>query len=385
MKDDPDRYVVQGVHMIIEGDHQRAWRDGEKHESRLVFIGRDLDRDRLRRGFEGCAGLISRCRQSRLLISTAIASAAGFVGDVPHFCLADGTIHRLDHGDKVNTAHDGLLAAAFDPLAARLVTSGEDGTVRESRADGALATLAEIGRKWITAVACGPQGAVAFASGRTACVRFADGTIKEFAHPRSVEGIAFAPKGMRIGVARYNGATLHFPGRRGQAARAAMGWRPHRHHLLARRQLRRHGHAGECPARLEARRRQAHAHDRLPGQGEVSVMERQAASWLASSGAPAAIVWPFTGKDGPMGKAPLELGTRGNTMVTASPAIRRMTSSPSAMPTAWCSRPVSPTARRCCCAARGKGAITGLGWDREGRRAAFGAETGECGVIDISA
>ena len=38
--------------------------------------------------------------------------------------------------------------------------------------------------------------------------------------------------------------------------------------------------------------------------------------WLASSGAPAAIVWPFQGKDGPMGKAPLELGTRGDTMVT---------------------------------------------------------------------
>ena len=38
--------------------------------------------------------------------------------------------------------------------------------------------------------------------------------------------------------------------------------------------------------------------------------------WLASSGAPAAILWPFQAKDGPMGKAPMELGTRGNTMVT---------------------------------------------------------------------
>ncbi len=53
-KDDPDRYVIQGVHMITEGDHQRAWRDGEKHESRLVFIGRKLDEDRLRRSFEAC-------------------------------------------------------------------------------------------------------------------------------------------------------------------------------------------------------------------------------------------------------------------------------------------------------------------------------------------
>ena len=54
IKDDPDRYVLQGVHMIIEGDHQRPWKDGEKHESRLVFIGRDLDEAVLRRSFEAC-------------------------------------------------------------------------------------------------------------------------------------------------------------------------------------------------------------------------------------------------------------------------------------------------------------------------------------------
>lgn len=53
-KDDPERYVVQGVHMIIEGDHQRPWKDGEAHESRLVFIGRDLDAERLKRTFEAC-------------------------------------------------------------------------------------------------------------------------------------------------------------------------------------------------------------------------------------------------------------------------------------------------------------------------------------------
>ena len=52
---DPDRYVVQGVHMIIEGDHQRAWREGEKRESRLVFIGRNLDREELSAGFAACA------------------------------------------------------------------------------------------------------------------------------------------------------------------------------------------------------------------------------------------------------------------------------------------------------------------------------------------
>ncbi len=53
-KDDADRYVVQGVHMIVEGDHQRPWKDGEKHESRLVFIGRKLKADELQKGFDAC-------------------------------------------------------------------------------------------------------------------------------------------------------------------------------------------------------------------------------------------------------------------------------------------------------------------------------------------
>jgi G3E family GTPase len=54
LKGDEDRYVLQGVHMILEGDHQRAWKDGEKHESRLVFIGRDLDAERLKKSFDAC-------------------------------------------------------------------------------------------------------------------------------------------------------------------------------------------------------------------------------------------------------------------------------------------------------------------------------------------
>ena len=54
LKDDPDRYVVQGVHMIIEGDHQRPWKPEEKRESRLVFIGRHLDAAALKADFENC-------------------------------------------------------------------------------------------------------------------------------------------------------------------------------------------------------------------------------------------------------------------------------------------------------------------------------------------
>ena len=48
------RYVIQGVHMIVEGDYQRPWKTEERRESRLVFIGRELDHEALRAGLEGC-------------------------------------------------------------------------------------------------------------------------------------------------------------------------------------------------------------------------------------------------------------------------------------------------------------------------------------------
>ncbi|MET3590412.1 G3E family GTPase [Bartonella silvatica] len=52
---DDDRYVIQGIHMILEGQHQRPWYEDEKRESRLVFIGRNLDSKKLKTGFENCA------------------------------------------------------------------------------------------------------------------------------------------------------------------------------------------------------------------------------------------------------------------------------------------------------------------------------------------
>jgi G3E family GTPase len=53
-KDDDDRFVFQGVHMILDGDHQRPWSNGEKRDSRIVFIGRNLPEDKIRQGFESC-------------------------------------------------------------------------------------------------------------------------------------------------------------------------------------------------------------------------------------------------------------------------------------------------------------------------------------------
>jgi G3E family GTPase len=54
VKGEDRRLVFQAVHMILEGDFQGPWREGDKRYSRLVFIGRNLDEDALRAGFETC-------------------------------------------------------------------------------------------------------------------------------------------------------------------------------------------------------------------------------------------------------------------------------------------------------------------------------------------
>jgi G3E family GTPase len=51
---DDERFVFQGVHMILDGDHQRPWDKNEKRDSRIVFIGRNLPEEKIRQGFESC-------------------------------------------------------------------------------------------------------------------------------------------------------------------------------------------------------------------------------------------------------------------------------------------------------------------------------------------
>ena len=54
-KNDDERFVFQGVHMILDGGHQRPWHKEEKRSSRLVFIGRNLPQQKITEGFESCA------------------------------------------------------------------------------------------------------------------------------------------------------------------------------------------------------------------------------------------------------------------------------------------------------------------------------------------
>jgi len=54
VKDNNRRLVFQAVHMILEGDLQREWREGEPRTSRMVFIGRNLDAAELKAAFDAC-------------------------------------------------------------------------------------------------------------------------------------------------------------------------------------------------------------------------------------------------------------------------------------------------------------------------------------------
>jgi G3E family GTPase len=51
---DDRRFAFQAVHMIADGDFIGPWKAGESRHSKIVFIGRNLNRPQLRRGFEAC-------------------------------------------------------------------------------------------------------------------------------------------------------------------------------------------------------------------------------------------------------------------------------------------------------------------------------------------
>lgn len=309
--------------------------------------------------------------------------ATAWLGDIAHFALADGVVHRLDNGHKQVQVHDGLLCAAVSLDGATLITGGEDGRVCAINADGVVTELAQIGRKWVTAIATGPRNTVAYASGRVACVLLPDGKITELAHPRSVEGLAFAPKGLRLAIARYNGATLHFPATAGKpaelewaGAHTGVTFSPDGNFLVTTMQ----------ENALHGWKLADGKHMRMAGYPAKvkSLSWSSKGRWLASSGAPAAVVWPFQTKDGPIGKAPVELGTRGDTMVTCvsfhpEEEFLAIGYGDGMVLAARVADQKEVLLRR-----SGKGAITAMNWDDEGRRIAYGTEAGDCGIIDVA-
>src|SRR6202171_1587509 len=135
-----------------------------------------------------------------------LGGQAAFVGAEESVAMAsaDGEISRI-------AVHSGgILCAASD--GSRIVLGGDDGKLVALDGKGEVTLLAtDPKRRWIDNVALHPDGAVAWSAGKTAFVRGAKGEEKSFDVPSTVGGLAFAPKGLRLAVAHYNGVTLWFP------------------------------------------------------------------------------------------------------------------------------------------------------------------------------
>ncbi|HWO42902.1 MAG TPA: GTP-binding protein, partial [Candidatus Eisenbacteria bacterium] len=54
LRNDPDQFVFQGVHLLFEGRPGRSWAPGEERLNRLVFIGRGLDGTKITESFKLC-------------------------------------------------------------------------------------------------------------------------------------------------------------------------------------------------------------------------------------------------------------------------------------------------------------------------------------------
>ncbi|WP_162653118.1 WD40 repeat domain-containing protein [Lentilitoribacter sp. Alg239-R112] len=313
---------------------------------------------------------------------------AGFCEDVPLFAVASGEVHRLDHGHHHHEQHDGLLAATLSQDGKKLLTSGEDGRVCSLTKSGESTELASIGSKWISTLASGPQDAIGFATGRTAYVLLKDGTLREFNEERSVEGMAFAPKGMRIAFARYNGVSLNWVNNKTESnnlhwdgAHLDVMFSPAGKFLVTTMQENAlHGW------KLDGKNSDEDRHMKMTGYPAKikSWSWSVKGKWLVTSGAHSAIAWPFSGKDGPMGKAPMELATRGDTMVTCVACHPQEDVVAIGFADGMILASRFEDSKEAVLRRGGNSAISSMGWQSDGRLLAFGSEKGECGVVDIA-
>lgn len=304
---------------------------------------------------------------------------AGFFGAEPFFVLADGAVQIGREREAIRPHADSILVAVSDGK--RIVTGGDDGKVFSINPSGEPDLLHDAGNTWIDALTLGPDGAVAFTAGRKAYARDGKGQVKSLALPSSARGAAFFPKGYRIALAHVDGVSLWFPNMQAEPEKLVWkgahydatvspdgrfvvtsmqenqlhGWR-----LTDKGHMRMSGY----PARVKD---WSWSHDGL---------------WLATSGAEAAIVWPFA-KEGPTGKAPRECGVR--------PArVTKVAFHPKALVLAigyadgWILLVRFTDASELLVRAGGDGSpISALAWSGDGKQLAFGSESGSSGLLAL--
>ena len=237
--------------------------------------------------------------------------------------------------------------------------------------------------RWIDHVALGPDGAIAWSAGKQAFVRTAKGEVKSLDLPSTVGGLAFAPKGLRLAIAHYNGVTLWFPNaqaapemlgleglasrRRVQPGRQVPGHRMqeptlHGWRLVDGKDMRMSGYSAQGALVGLDRGRQVARDRRAPSSSSSGRSAARTARWASSR------AW----------------SCRTTSARSRSRATRSRRSWPPASRTAWCCWRGSRTAPRSWRRSRASAAVSALAWSDDGAKLAFGTEDGEAGVVDLA-
>jgi WD40 repeat protein len=333
---------------------------------------------------EGSASIASVTDKVRPLALGMPVRSVYFLGDHAAFVGAEESVALVNAADeisKVEVHGGGILCAVSD--GARLVTGGDDGKLVALDKNGEVTLLAtDAKRRWIDNVALHPDGAVAWSVGKTAFVRSGKGEDKSFEVASTVGGLAFAPKGLRLAIAHYNGVTLWFPNMAANAevlewagSHLAVVFSPDNKFLVT---------AMHEPA-LHGWRLADHRHMRMTGYpGRVRSMSWSAGGKaLATSGADTVILWPFASKDGPMGKEPAMLAPLQArvSMVACHPKqdIFAAGYSDGTILMVRLNDGAEILVRR----RQGEAAVSALAWNAKGTQLAFAAEDGAAGMLEL--
>jgi WD40 repeat protein len=319
----------------------------------------------------------------RPVAADASVVAVHFLGRSAAFALGEETVLLVPPEGEARRAkaHEGgLLDAASD--GERIVTAGDDGRVVATDAGGNTHTLAtDSKRRWIDHVAVGPDGAVAWSAGKTAFVQARAREEKALELPSAAGGLAFAPRGFRLAIAHYNGATLWFPN--AAAAPEQLSWKgshlgvafsPDGKFLITAMQ----------EPMLHGWRLADRKHLRMSGYAtKVRSLDWTAdGKWLATTGSEQLVLWPFQGKDGPMGKTPTMWAAREvRVVVVACHPTQQVAAAGYADGMVLLVRLADGAeilARE-----PGAGAVSALGWSRGGEQLAFGTEDGAAGLLAV--
>jgi WD40 repeat protein len=309
--------------------------------------------------------------------------AVHFLGRTAAFVLGEEAIVLAppDGEPRRVTAHGGaILDTAADGR--RVLTGGDDGKIVATDGDGVTVVLASDPKhRWIDHVALGPDGVVAWSAGKTAYVQAKE--FRAFEAPSTVGGLAFFPKGLRLAIAHYNGATLWFPNA-SAAAPEKLEWKGS--HL---------GAAVSPDGRfvvttmqepmLHGWRLVDRQHMRMSGYAArvMSLSWSAGGDWLATSGATQLVLWPFQSKDGPMGKTPRLLTPSGHRIdvVACHPRTDVVAAgyNNGLVLMARIEDGAEILAKK-----PGAAPVTALAWSGDGRLLAWGTEGGEAGIIDLA-